>query len=377
MNDLTHVVGLLRREFRDTHAVVSNIDLRTRRMVGPQSVARPAGLVARLAACAVLSRVEKRGIDAVARQHFANDTDLASLITLRTATGPAVTTVPAWAGELVTDVVADIAQNLLPASVFAQLRARGLSYAFVPGRGLVRVPMHTPTPSGAFVGESGAIPLAALILGSSTLKPKKAACIVTATRELMSGTPANVEQTLRVLLGDDLGLMVDAVLLSNAAATASAPAGLFAGVTPLMPMTGGGINSLIGDVKNLLTAIAPAVRPVLVMNTMRAATVSIYAPALAVPVIVAPAMATDSIAAIDAASFASAMGVPEFMTDEDAAVHEETVPLPLSATGTPNVSAAPTRSLWQTASIGIRTLLDVDWSLRRSNAVALINGVLW
>jgi hypothetical protein len=125
----------------------------------------------------------------------------------------------------------------------------------------------------------------------------------------------------------------------------------------------------------LLAAIAPAIRPVLIMNATQASTFGILAPNAAAPTIVAPYLAADTIAAVDAAAFASALGVPDFMTDDNPAIHEQTDPLPLSATGTPNVVAAPTRSLWQTASIGIRTLIDCDWTLRRTGAVAVINGV--
>ena len=241
MNDFTHIVGLLRREFRDTHAVVSNIDHRTRKLVDPPRIARPAGLIARLAAATVMARIERRGIDVIARQNFPNDTDLAALITMRAATGPAMTSQTGWAAELVVDAVMDVAQNLLGDTVLAQLRARGLSYAFVPGRGIVRVPMHTPTPSGAFIGESGAIPVSAMILGSMGLKPKKAAAITATTRELMNGAASNVETSLRVLLGEDMGLMVDGILLGSAAATPSQPPGLLNGLTPIAPTTGGGL----------------------------------------------------------------------------------------------------------------------------------------
>ena len=43
----------------------------------------------------------------------------------------------------------------------------------------------------------------------------------------------------------------------------------------------------------------------------------------------------------------------------------------------PTTVAAPSRSLWQTACVGMRTLLDCDWLLRRANAVSTITGVTW
>jgi hypothetical protein len=34
-------------------------------------------------------------------------------------------------------------------------------------------------------------------------------------------------------------------------------------------------------------------------------------------------------------------------------------------------------SLWQTAAIGLRSLIDCDWTLLRTSAVATIIGVTW
>jgi hypothetical protein len=59
-----------------------------------------------------------------------------------------------------------------------------------------------------------------------------------------------------MLLGE--GLAQRALWL---AAAATAPAGLLLGITPLTTTAGGGVNALLGDVKKLLAAIAPALRP--------------------------------------------------------------------------------------------------------------------
>jgi hypothetical protein len=56
---------------------------------------------------------------------------------------------------------------------------------------------------------------------------------------------------------------------------------------------------------------------------------------------------------------------------------EDTSPLALSATGTPNTVAAPIRSLWQTDSIGIRAILSIAYTTRAPNAVSFITGVTW
>ena len=374
--DLMHTVGLMHRELKDARSIMANVQHHVRQLREPQATPRPAGLVARLAACAIISRGTRQALDAVVKQNFPNDRDLAALIELRTATAPAMTGQAGWAAELVGTAVTDVADNLLGDTALAQLRARGLAYGFVPGSGIVRVPTHTPTPSGAFVPEGGPIPLGALIVVSLGLKPRKAAAITTFTRELAQGSPSNVETSLRTLLADDVGLMVDQILLGSAAASTTQPAGLLNGLVSLAPTAGGGLTALMGDVKKLFTAIAPAVRPALLMNATQTAAFALLAPNAALPVI-APYLATDTVVAVDAAAFASAFGVPEFMTDDDAAIHEESAPSPLSAAGAPNIVAAPVRSLWQTSSLGIRTLMDCDWTLRRAGAVAFITGITW
>ena len=110
-----HDIGLFRRELRDVRAVVANIDHRTRKLIEPVAIHRPAGLVARYAACKLIAIKEKRSADDVAKQHFAADRDLSHLIELKGAVSPAMTGVAGWASELAATVVVDVATNLLPA----------------------------------------------------------------------------------------------------------------------------------------------------------------------------------------------------------------------------------------------------------------------
>jgi Phage capsid family len=377
VENLTADFGLMKREFRDARSVLSRLGHQTRKLFEPRLRARPGGLTARFAVCELFARTERRKPADVARQHFADDRDLARLIELKGAVAPAQTTVAGWAAELAAVVVQDIADNLLPASVLTQLRAQGLAYGFIDGA-VARVPVHTPTPSGGFVLEAGAIPVGALILTALNLKPKKAASITAITRELVNGSPLNVELSLRVLLGEDLGLAIDGILLGNAAASAAQPAGLLNGLTPIVPSAATTpLEKIAADIKALVTAIAPATRPVLLMNTVQATSVSLFAPGSIAAVISSPRVAAGTVIAVDAAAFASALGVPDFATDENPVLHMDTAPSQIGTAGTPNVVAAPTQSLWQTACIGLRTLIDCDWTLRRASAVAVITGVAW
>jgi hypothetical protein len=56
-------------------------------------------LVARYAACKLIAHKEKRTPEAIAKQHFAADRDLAHLIELKAAVTPAMTTVKPAAAD--------------------------------------------------------------------------------------------------------------------------------------------------------------------------------------------------------------------------------------------------------------------------------------
>jgi hypothetical protein len=314
----------------------------------------------------------------VAGQYFPGDT------VLRAAVGPALTTQETWAVELVHDIVQDVAANLLSESVLIQLRQRsGLGYAFADDQGgIIKVPIHAPTPSGAFVGEGKPIPGGVLLLTGVSLPPRKAASMVGLTREILQGSPGNVEQSIKTLLEQDLRLTIDGILLGAGAGDTDNPLGLLNGVVGLTPSASATVPEKIGaDVKALVSAIAPAMRPVLIANSIQAATLGVHAPGLAGQVISAPYLTAGTVIAIDAAAFVSALGAVEFVASEEAVIHENTAPLPLvgGTTQPPALGsvAAPQRSLWQTASTGLRTLIFTNWALRRTGAVAFMAGVGW
>jgi hypothetical protein len=99
LENITASFGLVRRELKDVHAVVSRLDTQVRRLAQPRARPRPGGLVAHLAACHLIAHKEKRRPAGVCRQHFADDRDLANLIELKGAVTPAQTTVATWAAE--------------------------------------------------------------------------------------------------------------------------------------------------------------------------------------------------------------------------------------------------------------------------------------
>ena len=190
-------------------------------------------MIARIAACQVLARSEKRRPEAVAAQHWPHDTEL------RAAVAPAMTSVSGWSAELLAVAIADVTGSLLGPSVFARLRAlSAVSYDMVDGHA-VKAPSHVSVASGGFFGEGAPINVGSLLISAVNLQTKKAASITAVTREVLKGSAANVQTSLQQLLSEDLSLAVDQILVDAIAADAIRPAGLRAGVAGLTPAAAG------------------------------------------------------------------------------------------------------------------------------------------
>ena len=82
--------------------------------------------------------------------------------------------------------------------------------------------------------------------------------------------------------------------------------------------------------------------------------------------------------ALDAADFASVTeAAPRFDVSDQAVLHmEDTTPLAI-ASGSPGTVASPTRSLWQTDTIGVRMIMQANWIYRRAGMVATMTTPSW
>ena len=114
-------------------------------------------------------------------------------------------------------------------------------------------------------------------------------------------------------------------------------------------------------------AIDPALKPMLIANSVQTASIGVLAQS-SLPIITAPTLPSDQIIAIDAAEFASATGVPSYRASQNVTLHTDTVPSALSAVSSPNTVAAPMRSAFQTDVTALRSILPIDWALRRAGA---------
>lgn len=362
----------------------------------------PKDIMIRSAVCQLLAHVERRSAYDVMTARYGDDETVKTMLDVvsKAATAPATTTTTGWAAELVQTSILDFMESLLPASIYPSLRSRGGEFSF--GRnGIVSIPSRNTGTSlaGSFVGQGAPIPVRQGAFTATTLTPKKMAVITTFTREIAEHSTPSIEAILRDAIRDDTAQAIDTILLDNTAASTTRPAGLRNGVTATTATAGGGFAALVGDMKNLVGALITSSSgnlrsPVFIMNPVQALAISLtqnaggdftFAAGMergmlnGYPVIQSANVAAGTVFLIDAADFFTATGdEPRFDVSDQATLHmEDTSPAQIGTAGTPNVVAAPVRSMFQTDSIALRMILDMNWAMRRTGSVAFTTGVTW
>ena len=332
------------------------------------------------------------------RQMYGNDE--ATFAVLKAVVNPAQTTVAGWAAELISTMNAEFLDRLIPNAIYPQLAAKGVKYTFGPNSGIIKIPTRTSTQTlhGTWVGEGIAKPVRRASFTTVSLTPTKLAVISTFTEEMSQYSSPAIEGIIRQGMADDTSIQLDTYLIDAVAGSATRPAGLLNGVTPitasvLTPATA----AMVADLKALINALTAANggrNVVILMNPTQALALAFAQTTTGdflfsnqgeagnkfnVSFIVSTTVPAGRVIAIDAADFASATGdSPRFAISTEATLHEEDVPLPL-ATGVQGsgVLATPMRSLFQTDAIAIRLSLYVNWVMRRTLMVQTIAAVTW
>lgn len=365
----------------------------------------PEQYVWRALTCALKSHFTKQSPLDILKEEYGGDEPTRAVLNVITkaAAVPADTVTSGWASQLVETSIGEFFAALLPNSVYPALAARGGKFTF--GRaGIVSMPTRasTPTIAGSFVAQGAPIPVRQGAFTAITFTPKKMAVISTFTREIAEHSTPAIEGLIRQAIIEDTAVAIDSVLLDATAATTTRPAGLKSGVAAVTATAAGGINAVIGDIRGLTGALITGTNgnlrsPVWIMNPADVLAASLL-PATAgggefpfktelaggtlqgYPVIQSSNVTADTMLLVDAADFVSVTGdTPRFDVSDQATLHmEDTTPLQL-ATGAQGsgVLATPARSLWQTDTIGVRMLLDMNWGLRRTGVVAWTQTMTW
>jgi HK97 family phage major capsid protein/HK97 family phage prohead protease len=345
------------------------------------------------------AHVQREPIEAILRSRY-GDRDERMNAVLRAAVNPAMTTVAGWAAELVQTQNTAAINRILAKAIYMPLATRGVRYTFGTGISQLKIPIRTSSSklAGTWVGEGSPKPVKRASFTTATLTPHKLAVITTFTEEMAQYSNPAIEAILRQGLQDDTSEALDAYLIDNVASSASRPAGLLNGVTPLTATAAGtATEKMVADLKQLISAIVAAgggTDVVMLINPAQSislgfamtttgdflfATVTEAGQKFNVTFIVSQTVAVGTVIAIEASEFATATGdAPRFAVSNEATLHEEdTTPLAIGTPGSPAVVAAPVRSLFQTDSIAIRLTLYVTWVMRRTGMVQTLASVGW
>ena len=82
-----------------------------------------------------------------------------------------------------------------------------------------------------------------------------------------------------------------------------------------------------------------------------------------------------TVIAVAANAVVSVMGAPTFGSSTHATLMMDSVPLPIVPSG--GVASSPVTSLFQTANVAVKMILDASWALRSAQGVAWMSNVLW
>jgi HK97 family phage major capsid protein/HK97 family phage prohead protease len=363
-----------------------------RRPLGfPQKEVKGFDLIVRAMAVRGISHFGNKDIDKVLEERYPGH-EATALITKADQT-IGTTTVSGWASEIVQTAYADFLQALIGYSVYPDLRSRGIGLSF-DGVGTVSMPSRTAGGAGGgFVAEGSPIRVGRITTAATTMTARKLGVIVPFSRELAKRSTPAIEALVRQAILEDTGAILDAALLDATASSTARPAGLLNGVSATATGFGGGdYQAVLEDFQALMAPFITANAAdniTVIMNPAQGLRMSMMAgPGNTgfswqgairdrVTIIESTRATAGRLIAIRNSDFCTALGdAPEFDVSEQATVHmEDTTPLEIVA-GTPT-TADPVRSFYQTATIGVRMLMDVSWLMRRSGMVQWINGTSW
>jgi hypothetical protein len=273
---------------------------------------------------------------------------------------------------------------LAPISAVAALADHVGALSWPQGVGNLLVPAVNMTGLATFVGEGQAIPVPQGLSSKATLTPYKLALITLLSGELFRYTAA--ESLIEKALTESIGYSLDGVMLStNAAVTGVSPPGLLNGVTPLTPALLS-TNSVVSAMYEDLSALGGAVSLVsgndeegicFIMAAKQAVFARLRLGDVPYPILASAALAAGTVIAVASRALAFVAKDPRFETNQQSVVHMETVPKPIGSPGSPPVVAAPTSSLWQTDSVGIRFIWPLNYAMRDVRGISWMQAVNW
>jgi len=312
--------------------------------------------------------------------------DRAALSIIRAAVPP-MSTSSSGISALQPNPIAAFVSGLQMQSAASRLFAAGITVD-LNGVYTVSIPRAdaSTSPPPVFVGEGAPIPVGQPVVSSGVVGPaRKMALIESLTNWLADASAPTAETVIRTIMTEAAARALDAAVFSAVSADATRPAGILNGVAPLTAATGGGQAAAIADIGAIVAAIASAgggQRVLLFVPPAKAVTLPMLAPGVVtapnLEIVAAPSLST-TVIGVDPAGFISGYGdQPRIDVGRSSTLHMEgATPAQIGTPGSPNVVAAPTRSMFQTDSYSLRLILPCAWAMRAPGLVQLVSGVTW
>lgn len=385
---------------------------------------KPGDLILKVAVCRVLAHMQRRPIEGVIVERYRDDERVkaADDFIRKSATDIADTLTPGWAAELVREDVRGFLEDLRPISVYAALAGMGTAIDFGTA-GSILIPRRNTRGdmAGAFVGETGVIPVVQGQLGGESLFRYKLAAISTFSKELeRTSTPA-IEALMRQAIRQDTADLIDQKFLDNLPMVAGVrPAGILNTVV-LTPSAGNTPANIATDIKALLSPLVAANalnRPVILINPIRLLGLSLLTTATGefiyksdiadgrlgtIPFIASTNVDANTVIALNASDFGTAFGIPEYdvsdtatltMANADAVAPTQAIDaagvidtpgevgvglgIPVSGgpvgAGAANIVAM---SMFQQWAVALRSVTPISWAMLRPGVVTGLSGVNW
>ena len=355
----------------------------------------PVDYIIASALCAFEAHATKKSFEAVMEARYGGDDTLKTVAphVVKAVTNPAMTNVEGWAEELMRESTQGFMDLLRGESVIPQVPVtrfdfQGFNAINIPGRA------DTPNIAGAFRAEGAPIPVKRAALIKQTLTPKSMGVISTFTAECLRRSTPSIEALIRQWIVQDTSLELDNHFLGDADPDDIQPGGLqHYADTNTAESSGAAHDEIVADLKGMIQAMTTANlgrRPVWIMHSANLIALSMVNNAVGtpafpetqnntlygIPVVTSTNVPLDVVYLVDAAEIMMAFSGPQFLGTDVATIHEEdTAPLPI--VGTDGTPAAPSRSLYQTNSLGLRMTLETDWTVMRPGAVATLTKVAW
>jgi hypothetical protein len=294
---------------------------------------------------------------------------------------------PTSRADFPTHKIVSVFRSLAPTSAAFSLFERSTQID-LSGIDTVAIPNSPATASTApvFIAEGGPAPVLALSFAATTLGPaRKILVIATESMELEHATPGGAAAVLGRVLSDRVGIGVDKVAFSSAAATSAAPAGLLFGATGVTATTPSATImpdvAAAFDIGNLFGAIGAAgidpIGAVLVASPAVAGRLMALLGETEIPILMTNGLTDKTLAAISPQAVASGYSsAPTVEYSKDTTLHQEAA-TPAELVSSPGVVSAPQRSVFQTNAMAVKVRATCAWCCQPGGAAVISGGVLW